>query len=307
MKGRVKTLRSNSRKLVMLRGLPGSGKSTYAKKYAEDVENSARINFDLLREMLHFGVHSSGREKLVKQVASAVAKALFDGGSRVVVMDNTGLSKSQIDLCTQIAADNKAELEVEDFTGVDINVCINRDLKRGDKAVGEKVIRKFWNDYLRPPNGHAGHDLSLPQCVIVDLDGTVFDHGGGRSPYDGDKVYDDEVRDHVATVVRLLAADGIRVVFVSGREDIGKCRSETIRCIEDKLFGVDRYELYMRNSGDHRKDYVVKAELYDKCIKGRYDVFAVMDDRASVVEKCWDELGFGDRIFRVGRIHGDDF
>lgn len=298
---------SSRRKLLMMKGLPASGKSTWAKEYMDNTENCARINFDLLREMLHFGVHSNGREKMVKQVARATAKALFDGGARVVIMDNTGLSKSQIDLCNQIAMDNMADVVVEDFTGVDVEICIQRDFKRGEKAVGEKVIRKFWNDYLRKPNGHAGHDLALPQCVIVDLDGTVFDHGNERSPYDGDKVYNDEVRNHVATVVRLLAADGYKVVFVSGREDIGKCRSETIRCIYDKLVGISDYELYMRNSGDHRKDYVVKAELYDKCIKGRYDVFAIMDDRASVVERCWDELGFGDRIFRVGRVHGDDF
>lgn len=300
---------SDRRKLVMTKGLPGSGKSTWAKEYMNNAESCARINFDLLREMLHFGVHSNGREKMVKQVARAAAKALFDGGARVVIMDNTGMSRSQVDLCNQVASDNNAELVVEDFTGVDIEICIQRDLKRGDKAVGERVIRKFWNDYLRKPNGHAGHDLSLPQCVIVDLDGTIFDHGDERSPYDGDKVYNDEVRNHVATVVRLLAADGYTVIFVSGREDIGKCRSETMRCIEDKLVGLSDWEFlyYMRSGGDHRKDYVVKAEIYDKFIKGKYDVFAIIDDRQIVVEKCWDELGFGDRIFRVGRVHGDDF
>lgn len=299
-------MRSDGRKLIVLRGLPASGKSTLAKNYIDNIDSSARINFDLLREMLYFGVHSNSREKMVKQVARATAKALFDGGYQTVIMDNTNLSKSQSDLCDLIAADNKAEIEIEDFTGVDVEICIQRDLKRGDKAVGEKVIRKFWNDYLRKPNGHAGHDLSLPQCVIVDLDGTVFDHGDERSPYDGDKVYNDEVRNHVATVVRLLAADGYKVVFVSGREDIGKCRSETIRCIDDKLVGISDYELYMRNSGDHRKDSIVKAELYNNHVKGRYDVFAVVDDRQQVIE-AWDELGFGDRIFRVGRVYGDDF
>ena len=297
---------SSRRKLLMMKGLPASGKSTWAKEYMDNTENCARINFDLLREMLHFGVYSSSREKKVKEVARATAKALFDGGARIVIMDNTGLSKSQIDLCNQIAMDNMADVVVEDFTGVDVEICIQRDFKRGEKAVGEKVIRKFWNDYLRKPNGHAGHDLALPQCVIVDLDGTVFDHGNERSPYDGDKVYNDEVRNHVATVVRLLAADGYKVVFVSGREDIGKCRSETIRCIDDKLVGISDYELYMRAGGDHRKDSVVKTELYNNHIKGRYDVFAIMDDRRQVIE-AWDELGFGDRIFRVGRVHGDDF
>ena len=302
-----KTLHSE-RRIIYYRGLPASGKSTMAKETMENLgDKSARINFDSLREAFHFGEYSKSREKLVKQAARAAAKALFDGGVTTVILDNTGFSKSQENLRDLIASDNKAQVKVVDFTWVPVDECISRDRRRGKDSVGEEVIRKFWNDYIRPPAGAAGHDLSLPQCVIVDLDGTIFDHGDERSPFDGDKVYNDEVRNHVATVVRLLAADGYTVIFLSGREDIGKCRSETIRCIDDKLVGISDYELYMRNSGDHRKDYVVKAELYDKCIKGRYDVFAIMDDRASVVEKCWDELGFGDRIFRVGRVHGDDF
>jgi hypothetical protein len=115
------------------------------------------------------------------------------------------------------------------------------------------------------------------------------------------------VRNHVATVVRLLASDGYKVVFVSGREDIGKCRAETIRCIADKLVGISDYELHMRKAGDHRKDYIVKKELYESPIYGKYDVFAIVDDREQVVDLCWSALGFDDRIFRVGRVHGDDF
>jgi hypothetical protein len=62
----------------------------------------------------------------------------------------------------------------------------------------------------------------------------------------------------------------------------------------------------MRPEGDTRPDEVVKRELYKEHIKGKYNVIAVFDDRAKVC-RMWNELGFGDRLFRVGRIDADEF
>lgn len=56
----------------------------------------------------------------------------------------------------------------------------------------------------------------------------------------------------------------------------------------------------MRPQGDMRRDSIVKRELYENHIKGKYNVVAIFDDRPQVIRECWQALGFGDRIFNVG-------
>ena len=79
-------------KLIICRGLPASGKSTWAKQWVlEDPEHRVRINQDDIWLMLgKYWVPS--REKLVQEIQfDAVVEALskeFD-----VVIDNTNLNK----------------------------------------------------------------------------------------------------------------------------------------------------------------------------------------------------------------------
>lgn len=48
----------------------------------------------------------------------------------------------------------------------------------------------------------------------------------------------------------------------------------------------------MRTTGDSRKDSIVKEELYQKYVAGKYNVFLVLDDRTSVCQLWRDKLGF---------------
>jgi hypothetical protein len=52
----------------------------------------------------------------------------------------------------------------------------------------------------------------------------------------------------------------------------------------------------MREYGDQRKDSIVKAEIFDQEIRGRYHVVAVFDDRDQVV-RMWRSLGL--TVFQV--------
>ena len=142
-------------KLIICRGLPASGKSTWAKQWVlEDPEHRVRINQDDIRLMLgKYWVPS--REKLVQEIQfDAVVEALskeFD-----VVIDNTNLNKKVLDGFDRlIKTFENYEIEYKDFFDTPLSVCIERDKNR-DLQVTEKVIRNFYNNYkdTYPLNGN---------------------------------------------------------------------------------------------------------------------------------------------------------
>lgn len=142
-------------KLIICRGLPASGKSTWAKQWVlEDPEHRIRVNQDDIRLMLgKYWVPS--REKLVQEIQfDAILKALsreFD-----IVIDNTNLNKKVLDGFDRLIKTYKNyEIEYKDFFDTPLSVCIERDKNR-DLQVTEKVIRSFYNNYKDkyPLNGN---------------------------------------------------------------------------------------------------------------------------------------------------------
>lgn len=127
-------------------------------------------------------------------------------------------------------------------------------------------------------------DPSLLDCILVDLDGTLA-LIKDRNPYDASTCENDEVNQAVAKVIKGVAME-YKVFFMSGRSD--KYREQTERWLANNAlqFGP----VYMRKEGDFRKDSIVKKELFDEHIRGKYNVSFVMDDRTQIV-KLWRELG----------------
>lgn len=142
-------------KLIICRGLPASGKSTWAKQWVlEDLEHRVRINQDDIRLMLgKYWVPS--REKLVQEIQfDAIVEALSRGFD--VVIDNTNLNKKVLDQFNHlIKTFEDYEIEYKDFFDTPLSVCIERDKNR-DLQVTEKVIRSFYNNYKDkyPLNGN---------------------------------------------------------------------------------------------------------------------------------------------------------
>ena len=128
---------------------------------------------------------------------------------------------------------------------------------------------------------------TLRECVIFDLDGT-FAFLGDRSPYDASSAEHDEVNQAVHFVYEAIrrGKPETAVLLVSGRED--RWRAETERWLE--RHGIIADGLFMRKAGDRRKDTVVKREIYQRHIEGRYTVRVVFDDRDQVVRLWRDEL-----------------
>lgn len=292
------------RKVTICKGLPASNKSTWAK---EKVENSncsiKRVNKDDLRAMLDSSKHSKGNEKYVLQLRDHIILTALDLGKSVIV-DDTNFHPIHEERIRQLVSDynkglygdsqstNNVQVEIK-FFNVSPEECIERDLKRPN-SVGAKVIWGMYNKYLKPEPEKIElmkQDKSLPHAVICDLDGTVA-LMNGRSPYDYDKCDTDLPNNNIILILHyyLNHANNHRVIFLSGRDGRGK--EKTLNWLEKNVISsyTDNYELHMREPNDDRKDCIIKKELFDANIKGKYYIDFVLDDRNQVVQ-LWRSMG----------------
>jgi predicted kinase len=288
--------------LTITRGLPGSGKTTWARQQP----GAVRVNRDDLRRMLHGGPIGLGWAEVQVTVAQrAQVEALLRAGVNVIC-DDTNLRSRVVRELAELALNCGADVVVRDFTDVPVEECVARDARRPDEGrVGEDAIRGMYQRYL------AGRRLPLPMpelvpvafatyapppgaptAVLVDIDGTVAIMDG-RSPYDMARVADDTPHHAVIEAVRAMHAAGHGIIFCSGRTDDG--REATAAWLEQHV-GVPYLALHMRAFGDQRKDSVVKAEIFEREIRDRYHVVGVFDDRAQVV-RMWRTLGL--TVFQV--------
>jgi hypothetical protein len=127
------------------------------------------------------------------------------------------------------------------------------------------------------------------QAWIVDIDGTLA-LKGDRSPYDWARVGEDKPNAPVIAVVQALICRGYEIRYLSGRME--QCRDATIDWLREHVASASLpTDLLMRPDNDFRPDEVLKRELYEAHIKGRYEVMGVIDDRAKVVRMWRDEVG----------------
>lgn len=268
-----------TKKILMMRGLPGSGKSTIAKHLVEK-EKYKRVNKDDLRSMLDNGKWSKKSERLVNEIQDAIVDLCLIYGNNVVI-DNSNFEFKHIDRAYELAEMNAAEVEIYDVD-TDIETCIERDLKRPN-SVGEQVIRGMYQRYLgcKPPE----HIDGKPSALIVDIDGTLATMKD-RGPYDWGLVGNDDLNENIAELLVKYRDDDTHILLVSGRDGI--CFDQTVEWL--RKYGVPYDKLFMRDAGDNRKDVIVKQELYQDNILGRYNVKFVLDDRMQVVQ-MWRMLG----------------
>jgi len=139
-------------KIIIVRGIQGSGKSTWSREWAEmDPNHRVRFNQDDIRNMM--GVYwVPTRECLIKHMKEtfltmAMAKG-FD-----IVMDNMNLNPAEIAWIEAKVMEhnhfedpnNKYETEFQDFK-TPVEECIRRDALRKN-PIGEKVIRATYEKY----------------------------------------------------------------------------------------------------------------------------------------------------------------
>ena len=144
----------------------------------------------------------------------------------------------------------------------------------------------------------------MQKVIICDIDGTLSLKHDGRTWYDASTSDLDKPNKPVWALLRFVQEanwNGLQdtnwsglnycqIIFLSGRQE--KDREPTEKFLEKHM--LDGYPLFMRTTDDFRNDTIIKKELYEENVKGKYEILFVLDDRNS--EKCpvvdmWRELG----------------
>lgn len=292
--------------LYMCRGLPGSGKTTEAKKLIDENKKMIRLNKDDLREMLHFGGFNHVRERMVVEIEyQAVETAVLDGFS--VIVDDTNLNPVHENKYRAIAAKYPwVTFEMVDLTTVPLETCIEHDQARknaGGRYVGrDNIINMAFQFKLIKQER---------DCVVIDMDGTLSDPTHRRDlvyvPKDNptgkksdwpsffERCADDPPRDHVIDMLKKHKAIGREIILCSARPEFYDGHDGKKHCLRTvtvdwlKKYNIPFDRLIMRRQGDYRKDELVKSEILDKYLD-RSRIVEIIDDRPIVIN-MWRSRG----------------
>lgn len=287
--------------LTITRGLPGAGKTTWARQHAAKT-GAVRINRDDMRAML-YGAKTGlswEQEKAITDAVQALAVQHLRAG-RDVVADDMNLRPVYVREWRKLSAANGAEFQVHEIPLSVAEAIARQDQRPEADRVPAEAITHMAVKYLRRGEflpvadeteaetpGLYVPNVDLPPVILCDIDGTVA-LMGDRNPYDLTTVSQDEPNRPVAAVVGAIARDRhLGIVFMSGRDE--SCRVDTEAWLRKHLPSVREIRLHMRPAGDMRRDAIVKRELFDSHIRGRFNAVAVLDDRSQVVQ-MWRALG----------------
>lgn len=281
-------------KVVLLRGLPGSGKSSYSKELMKQGGNFYRVNRDHIREMLYFSDWRGKREAMVVQIEKDIVSHLLTVVESNVIIDDCNLSPKHLDMwqdfVTDLAVDHEMTINLEQhWMDTTMEECIARDAAR-DRTVGRSTIVG-----MAMKNG-----LYKPQSVVLcDLDGTIANLEHRLSymhPPEGVKkdwksffaeIANDTLIDGVASQLLQKRMEGHEIFYISARPD--NYRKETEAWLQ-KVGAPPYTALFMRRSGDKREDSEIKQDILDQMFPDKSIINCVFDDRPRVI-RMWQANG----------------
>lgn len=278
-------------KLIICRGIPASGKSTWARKWvAEDPTHRVRLNWDDMRNMMGpYWVPERENTNVLKELRQCFLRHMMERDWDIVC-DNMNLNPKEIEFYKDaVDAFNKNghsyTIEFKDFF-TPVEVCIERDSKR-ENPIGEKVIRDLWKKYKQDiwrreieskMNKLKTYDSTKTDCILVDMDGTLAFNLHGRPFYgpgtaEGIK-YDAPLISTISIVRAMKMTGTCKIFIVTGRDE--SCREATEQWLKDYSVPFDK--VFMREKGDYRKGEVAKKEIYENNIRPFHNVLFVLDD-----------------------------
>ena len=273
-------------KLVMKRGLPGSGKTTEARALVDTSGTFGRVNRDDLRQMLFNGKWSGQKEGLVIEIEKHIVALLKDFGYSAVV-DDTNLFRTHLDMWKQEATRHNMCFEISE-PDTTLNECLFRDASRIEQ-VGAAIIYRMAL--------FSGRIKFAPEdeLYLVDIDGTLADGRHREHLLKGEKkrwdayyaqLHKDKPYERTIELVRSIYRNrpNAKIIIVSGRPDT--YQYETIEWLG--VNGVPYHYIFMRPGHDKREDRLVKTEILSHLPKSQ--IKCVFDDRPSVCRE-WRARG----------------
>ena len=293
-------------KAIITVGVSASGKTTFANDLLRADPSWLNINRDDIRVEIFESKHPGKEfvwskwnwkwESIVTMRQSDMITCAMKRGMNILISDtnlNENRRKDLIKALTRLGFD----VEIKLFE-VSFEEALCRDAARKN-GVGVSVIAKQFEEFNAQFGNielkrklHAANDTKT-RAVLVDIDGTLADHTGIRSPFDWAMVDSDNAHEEVLIIVKSLRAAGGTIVIVSGRDSV--CRTETETWLQ--RHGVVYDDLFMRKKDDMRSGDIVKAEILEHEILPKYGVKMVIDDRPRVCH-MWRSLGI--KVIQVG-------
>lgn len=282
-----------------MHAIPGSGKSTLANKICEHNSPCVILSTDDVQsDQNGVYLYSADYMGLAHKINLAKTKEACRRGLNIVV-DNTNLVAKECKPYYDLANEYGYEFQLVEPTTAwanDIDECFKRNthgvpretlerMKKRRQSI-DRIMDQLKKNQITPTvPDKVEYIEGLPTCIIVDMDGTLAKNNGHRPFYDASTSDMDEPNTPIIDLVKELGAGfcgnaAAQIIIMSGREQ--KDQAPTERFL--KKYHVPYDLICMRNTGDNRKDAIVKKELFDKYIRGKYNVWFVLDDRDSVVD-----------------------
>lgn len=280
-------------KLIICRGIQGSGKSTWAKEWAkEDPKTRVRFNWDDIRNMMgEYWVPERENTGIMKTLRISFLNEMMQKGWDIVI-DNMNLNPKDWEFYEGVVKsfnenypDIKYEIEYKDFF-TPIEECIRRDAMRPN-PIGEQVIRATWKRYRHfiickeienKFYGMKAYNKDKKDCIIVDMDSTLCVNLTGRPFYTDDWadkcLYDTPLIGPISIVRAQKMTGTCDIIIITGRKEDGRAQTEEWL----KTYNVSYDRLYMRGESDFTKSDTFKEKILKTFILPKYNVLFAIDD-----------------------------
>jgi predicted kinase len=300
---------AQEQEFILTRGLPGSGKSTWAKQWVTQAPGRVRVNRDDIREELfgkeyHGNQKKEAEEKVTQVEHTRIIRALKEGKS--VVSDNMHVNPRFLKAFYRMADQAGVKLGHRDFP-ITIEEAIRRNHNR-DRQVPDDIIRKIAREHLGPngefhyfdgdytPRPFVAPAVPGQMALGFDLDGSLSDtrnitHFVKRPKHrDFDSFHRHSfftpANPEVLQILKDAQDNGFAILITTARSE--KYREVSEQWLNN--LGITPDNMFMRPNDDMRPDYEVKNDMYNEKIKPHYDLVRMVDDNIQAID-AWKKNG----------------